>query len=78
MGGIDQRVDALGREIVGKTLRRRRSRRIRTGTGCAAGLAVRPASDSVTARSCAAGEALGQLPRLRGAAEDEDASHVAA
>ena len=54
MRGVDQRVDALLRQDNRQARRRRRSRRSRTGTACGTGAAVRPASDSVTARSARA------------------------
>ena len=77
MRRVDQRIDAFGRADKRASPSAPPKPPTRTGTGCAAGAAVRPASDSVTARSARAARLSGQLPRLRGAAENEDASHVA-
>jgi len=76
MRGIDQRIDALGCEIRGKARgapeaadppRHRLRHRI-----CGAARKRQRHREIVAAR-----EALGQASRLRGAAENKDASHVA-
>ena len=77
MRGVDQHVDAFGREIVGEALHaaeasgphRRGLRRRRRGAA-----RERDRDGEVGAF----GKPLRQPPRLRRAAENEDASHVAA
>ena len=76
MRGIDQRIDAFGCEMGGQALRAAEAadpyrHRLRGGICGAAGQRER-------SREIAAfGQAFRQPPRLRGAAENKDASHVA-
>ena len=75
MGGVDQGIDALADEIFRKTFGTAKAadtdrHRLRGGRGRAAGERQRDVEAGT------AGEAPGQLPRFRGAAENEDACHV--
>ena len=75
MGGVDQSVDALADEIVRETFGAAKAtdadrHRLRGGRCRAAGERQRDVEAGT------AGEAPGQLPRFRGAAEYEDACHV--
>ena len=75
MGGVDQGIDALADEIVRETVGAAKAadadrHRLRGGRCRAAGERQRDVEAGT------AGEASGQLPRFRGAAENEDACHV--
>ena len=75
MRGVDQGIDALADEICGETVGAAEAadahrHRLRGGRGGAAGERQRHGEVG------AAGEASGQLPRFRGAAENEDACHA--
>ena len=76
MGGVDQRIDPLRRQMGAKSLRAAETahahrHRLRGRMGGAARERQRHRE------IVASGEALRQLSRLRGAAQNEDASHVA-
>ena len=76
MGGVDQRIDTLGREMRGKSFGAPETaaphrHRLRDGIYGAAGERQRHRE------IVAAGKALRQPSRLRGSAENKDASHVA-
>ena len=73
MGGVDQHLDTLVAKVAGEALGAAEPAASRTGTGCGAGAAVRPASDRVTAKASAVGQGGGKRPRLGGAAKNEDA-----
>ena len=75
MGGVDQGIDALANEIFCKTVGTAKAadtnrHRLCGGRGGAAGERQRDVEVGTS------GEAPGQLPRFRSAAENEDACHV--